>query len=318
MENGQFNKCYDLYQEAIFSEPMVAAYGDYYLTKQSQGIYYYDLIGSQIVERYQRFLNTLNENIEQLKYCYHLDDLHNLTLIRKHLKERLEKGDKHAEHIRNFKYKSYALKELLYAEAPENRIGDALLGKMVVRFLNSYFKKTNLHAKEINYLNIRRSLDKTIPGIRAFKTENVTDFEDEYLSPKVINGVKSFVYNDFGNACTNYYYRFGVLSYNEQAMEAYRVAIQAEPSNKVAHYNLAMSFLTTRKYVDSYKHLKQVRKLDKEWSVPIHDLARRFSTEQIREAEQKMQESVMIKEISDEKASGQSVKPDEKEMPDER
>ncbi len=317
VEKGQFNKCYDLYQEAIGAEPIVAAYGDYYLSNQSQGIYYYDLIGSQMVERYQRFLNTLNDNIEQLKYYYHPKDVCNLPLICQFLKGHLEKGEKHAEDIRNFKYENHSLKELLYAEPP-NHPEDNLLGKMMVSFLNSYFKKTDGHAKAINYQNTRRSLDKTVPGIRAFITENSLDFEGEYLSARVLNGVKSFVYNDFGNACTNYYYRFGLPAYSERAIDAYQVAIQADPSNKVAHYNLAISLLNIRKPIDSYKHLKQARKLDKEWTVPIHDLSRRFSTEQIRDAEQKIQELVVKKEVSTAKTTGQSPIPAKKDKPDER
>jgi len=318
MEKGQFNKCYDLYQEAIFSEPVVAAYSDYYLSKKSQGIYYYDLIGPQMLDRYRRFLDTLHSNIEHLKYRYQEAELQDLPLISQYLKACLQKSNRYAAYIREFRHNNRSLEEMLLSENAEKPIDEALLKACIVQLFNTYARREASNGQEKDALKIRMLIDTTVPGIRAFEAENTTDIEGEYLSEKVTNGVKSFVYNDFGNACINYYSRFGVVKYNEQAIDAYQQAIAADPNNKVAHFNLANAFQNIRSTTDSYQHLKIARKLDKEWTVPIHDLFRKFNSSQIPQAEEKLQKTIEKEEDVEVKPASQSVKSLKKEASDER
>ena len=70
-------------------------------------------------------------------------------------------------------------------------------------------------------------------------------------SPLTVNGrnpdraikkVSSFVLNDYGNACLNYFHRFGDPAILRRAIKAYEMAITNDDENFIAYYNLANAY----------------------------------------------------------------------------
>jgi tetratricopeptide (TPR) repeat protein len=59
---------------------------------------------------------------------------------------------------------------------------------------------------------------------------------------KTINGMYSFVLNDYGNACLNYFHRFGDRAQLNKAIEVYTEAATCDPDNVVAYYNLQNAY----------------------------------------------------------------------------
>jgi len=58
------------------------------------------------------------------------------------------------------------------------------------------------------------------------------------VSGRTINAVRSFTLNNYGNACLNYYRRFGDPKQLQQAINAFEEAIDCNKDNFVAYYNL--------------------------------------------------------------------------------
>jgi tetratricopeptide (TPR) repeat protein len=59
---------------------------------------------------------------------------------------------------------------------------------------------------------------------------------------KTVNGMYSFVLNDYGNACLNYFHRFGDRAQLDKAIEVYTQAAVCDPDNVVAYYNLQNAY----------------------------------------------------------------------------
>lgn len=69
------------------------------------------------------------------------------------------------------------------------------------------------------------------------------DPDKKECSKRTLAAVKSFVLNDFGNACLNYWIRQGRTRFLAKAIGSYREAFDADRSNAIAQYNLAYAFL---------------------------------------------------------------------------
>jgi type III secretory pathway component EscV len=92
---------------------------------------------------------------------------------------------------------------------------------------------------------------------RSFRT-NVERFckkkrefhkSDGEVTEKIRKAVHSFVLNDYGNACINYYIRFGDKDRLEEAVKAFELAVKKNPQNLVAKYNLAYAYLWRREII---------------------------------------------------------------------
>jgi tetratricopeptide (TPR) repeat protein len=62
------------------------------------------------------------------------------------------------------------------------------------------------------------------------------------ISEKTVPRVKSFVLNDYGNACLNYYHRKGDKDQLDNAIEAYEGALELNSENKMALFNLQNAY----------------------------------------------------------------------------
>lgn len=68
------------------------------------------------------------------------------------------------------------------------------------------------------------------------------DDENDAVSEKTLAAVRSFVLNDYGNACLNYFFRFGNFGRLDDAINAFEEAIEKYPENAVAYYNLHKAY----------------------------------------------------------------------------
>ena len=78
--------------------------------------------------------------------------------------------------------------------------------------------------------SVQRAVDSTEKQA-AEKPEPTT-------SKNTTQGVLSYVLNDFGNACWNYFFRRGDKTFLQLALQSYRRAVQAYPANIVAYFDL--------------------------------------------------------------------------------
>jgi tetratricopeptide (TPR) repeat protein len=62
------------------------------------------------------------------------------------------------------------------------------------------------------------------------------------VSESSLKAVYSFVLNDYGNACFNYYFRLGDFNRLETAVEQFEKAVAENPDNMLAQYNLAVAY----------------------------------------------------------------------------
>ena len=290
LEKLQFNRCYDLYRQALFSDPAIAIYSYYFQEKQSKGIFYYDLMGPQILERFQQFHDFFNQAEKKMSYLYHEDDLFDLDALHKSLLKHESHGVFDPTWIEAFRWKGLSLKRILtkYTES-KGAEGDSLKEGML-SFLNFPFLSNDYKiAGRKSLKRLRMNIDDAIEGIEPYQDGNLRDSEGKQISDLVWNGVKSFVYNDYGNALFNYYNRFGNYHDLKKVIKIYTTALSADPNNKVIHYNLAFAHLHSNNLLSSYQHLNYSRKLDNSWIVPIHDSVRRLAGEQLnREASESM------------------------------
>ena len=115
--------------------------------------------------------------------------------------------------------------------------------------------------------------------------------EDKKSSP-TINVVHSFVLNDYGNACFNYYYRFGDEKKLEKAIEAYQEATNQNPQNKIAYFNLQNAYGWRRKEGDRKRQLEcltEAEKLAPTW-LPVLIAAAQSQARQIQDTIKKKEE----------------------------
>lgn len=71
--------------------------------------------------------------------------------------------------------------------------------------------------------------------------EHITDAinKDQKQTDRTLSAVRSWVYNDYGNACFQYYLRTGLRNNLERSIEQYREASQSFPENAVVYFNLS-------------------------------------------------------------------------------
>lgn len=84
-------------------------------------------------------------------------------------------------------------------------------------------------------------------------------------NPRVRNSILAFVYNDFGDACFQYYRRDGDERMFEQAREAYERAVQLNPAFVISFFNLHQIHKWKWDYEPAKTHLLQVRALEPHW-----------------------------------------------------
>ena len=100
--------------------------------------------------------------------------------------------------------------------------------------------------------------------------KDAKDAENKEVSEKTLNAVHSFVLNDYGNACLNYFHRFGDRKMLDKAIKAYEKAIRKHPENAVTYYNLHNAYGWRAEPDDKIsKCLEKAEKLAQTWPVVL-------------------------------------------------
>ncbi len=98
----------------------------------------------------------------------------------------------------------------------------------------------------------------------------VLDKENKELSLRTLDVVRSFVLNDYGNACLNYFHRFGDFGELENAIRAFDEAKDLARENAVAYYNLANAYGWRRESSDRIAELlEKAERLAPAWPVVL-------------------------------------------------
>jgi tetratricopeptide (TPR) repeat protein len=137
------------------------------------------------------------------------------------------------------------------------------------------------------------------PGVGAFQTPGTRSISTyfEYMNPemlarfeqfnnrvaafassidapqhKTLDAVRSFVLNDYGNACLVFFHRFGDERYMARAIDAYHASIEQNPENPVVYHNLDNAYFWRRTFTkgthvsDKYEDcLARVQRLAPQW-----------------------------------------------------
>ncbi|OGW13988.1 MAG: hypothetical protein A3G93_07605 [Nitrospinae bacterium RIFCSPLOWO2_12_FULL_45_22] len=100
------------------------------------------------------------------------------------------------------------------------------------------------------------------------------------VSKKTLDAVYSFVLNDYGNACLNYFHRFGNMYQLKNAINVYKEAIEKYPQNRVAHYNLHNAYMNAYMWrgkkgdmKERIGYLEKAERLGPTWPVAVIALA---------------------------------------------
>jgi tetratricopeptide (TPR) repeat protein len=139
-----------------------------------------------------------------------------------------------------------------------NYIGSAMLKRRYEPF------KENVVAEIEKYV---RKIKK--PG-RSVDGAGVLDKENKEVSLRTLDVVRSFVLNDYGNACLNYFHRFGDFGELENAIRAFDEAKGLARENAVAYYNLANAYEWRRESSDKIAELlEKAERLAPAWPVVL-------------------------------------------------
>ncbi len=122
-----------------------------------------------------------------------------------------------------------------------------MAGKFVTTSYYNYIgsdmlKKRYKPFKEDVVGEIKKYVKRIERSKKSAQGGRVLDREEKDVSLRTLDVVRSFVLNDYGNACLNYFHRFGDLGELENAIEAFEDAKRLDPENAVAYYNLANAY----------------------------------------------------------------------------
>lgn len=110
---------------------------------------------------------------------------------------------------------------------------------------------------------------------------------------KLVNKVYSYVLNDYGNACLNYFHNTGEKVYLQNAIEVFEESTKMYPQNKITFYNLSNAYEWNFETDKSIECLKKADKL--EWHVTSIALAQ-TSLRQGKELKKRIEEEKKNKE----------------------
>jgi tetratricopeptide (TPR) repeat protein len=210
-EEGDFDKAYDLYNEAVAADPGVGAYSPQAGTRALAP--YYDRIDIAMLERFRSFREAVKRRIG-------------------YLQEIGEKG----------------LEAEVFLVNLASKFQSDLDGGEITEELRREFSNKNLPIPRVAAVSIEeepkrwliagRENDETATYV-VKKDENRLDvYAKKEFSRKTVDVVWSFVLNDYGNACLNYFHRFGSHVQLEEAINSFEQAVQRYGGNAVAYFSL--------------------------------------------------------------------------------
>ncbi len=204
---GRLNKGYDLYMQAISSDPGIGTAISNVVQGENS---YYDYITPDILKCYCDFKNQVE------KYCI----------------------NKNKNCFIDLKYQNELNKE-------------EISGDLMTLLHSHNIMLTGRNKVSVSTLSKEWRVDDEDRQLSILKIDGRLKINVKY-DERIRNAVYSFALNDYGNACLNYFWRYGDFTYLEKSIEAYESALKKYPENTVAKYNLskAYDFKTEPGYMD--------------------------------------------------------------------
>jgi tetratricopeptide (TPR) repeat protein len=143
---------------------------------------------------------------------------------------------------------------------------------------------------EVYMKKVLNEIKKREKKIKSFEkssdVKKIRDRKKEEVSLRTLNIVRSFVLNDYGNACLNYFHRFGDPGQLDKAIKAFEEATKHYSDNAVAYYNLHNAYGWRREASGKiFECLDKAEKLAPAWPVVLIASAEtrlRYNQQEIR------------------------------------
>ncbi len=130
----------------------------------------------------------------------------------------------------------------LYSQAisadPEVACHSMVSSRKVLQSNYDYIDRSLLRRYEAFYRRTSRAIEKLL----ALTEKERLDEDNLVVSERILKSVRSYVVNDYGNACLNYFLRFGEPQQLRNAIKAYDAATRDNEENFVAYYNLNTAY----------------------------------------------------------------------------
>lgn len=261
-QNGEFNTCFNLYSEAISSEPGIGAYSLESVNSKALAVSFYDYITPSVLSRYQNFKESFEDQILLSFTAFYETDFIDFNGLKKAFD-----NDKYK--IADYQRKRIAknLKEKVFPDSEHEKkeftvqLNDLLSdGEFHEYILTQDISLTD----QINQLKKKLNFDVDKEGCVVRLNRYIFEIlypewikmcnDEEYFHQFVSNGEiienhrniisvnllkksYSYVLNDYGNACLNFYHRFGDRDQLDKAIKFFKKATDLNPNNGIAYYN---------------------------------------------------------------------------------
>jgi tetratricopeptide (TPR) repeat protein len=110
--------------------------------------------------------------------------------------------------------------------------------------------------------------------------------EESTLSATMLNELHGYVLNDYGNACLNYFHRYGDNRCLNEAIDSYEQARYLNPGNLVVDFNLYNAYSWKNKFATARRRLEQAQEL----SAAFPRVATEFALSTVREQQMNREE----------------------------
>ena len=192
--------------------------------------------------------------------------------------------------------KSYALFQEAIAADPGVGAYTVTAGKFGTTSYFDYIGKNLLKRYKTYKEIIEFMIDNPVESSREYI---VTMCRKEKVSTGAVNRVYGFVLNDYGNACLNYFHRYGDNKHLDAAIAAFELARNRNPDNRVYSYNLHNAYMWRNKqgdYENAKICLEETEKRGPAWpfaSIALSQLLLRQGRDEIKKSLQEAEAKIL-------------------------
>jgi hypothetical protein len=152
--------------------------------------------------------------------------------------------------------------------AEEGRIGDAYrhyIAAVSAKLAQGVEHELSAQSDDFDLIgdSMVERFERYVEQVEDSLNENQASGHPE--SNRIRDSVNAFVWNDYGEACVNYYNRTGDTRKLSIARRSYRTARQLNPDYSLPHFNLALLAQHGAKYEKARRYLERVRDLEPHW-----------------------------------------------------
>ena len=261
-KHGEFNTCYNLYSEAISSDPGIGAYSIESISRKARTVSFYDYITPSVLSHYLSFKQSFEDQIllsftvfhetdfidfNELKKAFD-NDKYQITdyqeqRIAKNLKEKVfpDSGHEKKEITRQLNDLLYDGDFYEYILTVDNCLTDQI--NQLKEKLNYDTEKDvcivrlNRYILEILYPEWIKICNDEEYFHQFVSNREIIENQRNTISINILKKSYSYVLNDYGNACLNFYHRYGDCDQLEYAIESFKKATDFNLNNGIAYYN---------------------------------------------------------------------------------